>query len=175
MCCSAEPRSRLTQKASKTYKITMYSLSIGYSDHLQEAVKTFRASEHLGQNANEILADVPDFLGVYVISPISGQRRPIYIGSSGKISRGLVVSKSTIRNRLRGAKTPYKFDGEEFLFGPTSTGVPSTGFASMLKMRDLKVTCLQTPTNIAPAALEALLLQGCIHDFGDLPVANQKL
>jgi hypothetical protein len=37
----------------------MYSLSTGYSDHLQETVRTFRASEHLGQNANEILADVP--------------------------------------------------------------------------------------------------------------------
>ena len=153
----------------------MNSLLTGYSDHLQEAVATLRASEHLGQSANEILADVPDFPGVYVISPISGQRRPIYIGSSGKISRDLAASKSTMRGRLRGANTPYKFDGEGFHFGPTSTGVPPVGYASKLKVRDLKVTCLQTPANIAPAALEALLLQGCIHDFGDLPVANQKL
>jgi len=153
----------------------MYSLSTGYSDHLQETLKTFRASEHLGQNANEILAEVPDFPGVYVISPIFGQRRPIYIGSSGKISRDLATSKSTMRGRLRGANTPYKFDGEEFHFGPTSSGVPPAGYTSMLKVRDLKVTCLQTPANIAPATLEALLLQGCIHDFGDLPVANQKL
>ena len=157
------------------HKVTMMSLSSGFADHLQEASQAFHASEHIGQNANELLDDVPDLPGVYVISPTSGQSQPIYIGSSGKISRGLVVSKSTIRNRLRGAKTPYKFDGEEFLFGPTSAGVTPAGYTSMLKVRDLKVTCLQTPAHIAPATLEALLLQGCILDFGDLPVANQKL
>ena len=153
----------------------MKSFSTGYADHLQEASQAFHASEHIGQNANELLDDVPDLPGVYVISPTYGQSQPIYIGSSGKISRGLVVSKSTIRNRLRGAKTPYKFYGEEFLFGPTSTGDSPAEYENSLKVRGLKVTCLQTPANIAPAALEALLLQGCIHDFGDLPVANQKL
>ena len=153
----------------------MYSLSTGYSDHLQEAVKTFRASEHFGQNANQLLADVPALPGVYVISAIAALHRPIYIGSSGKISRGLAVNAATMRRRLRGAKTPYKFDREEFLFGPTSTGVPPSGYTSAFKVRDLKVTCLQTPANIAPAALEALLLQGCINDFGELPVANQIL
>jgi hypothetical protein len=153
----------------------MYSLSTGYSDHLQEAMNSFQVSVHVGQHAEELLDGVPNVPGVYVISAIAALHRPIYIGCSGKISRGLAVNAATMRRRLRGAKTPYKFDGDEFHFGPTSTGVPPSGYTSAFKVRDLKVTCLQTPANIAPAALEALLLQGCVHDFGDLPVANQKL
>lgn len=153
----------------------MQSLTASYSQLYTEAIQKFESSMHIGNDKATLLGKVPNVHGVYLISPTTEGAAPLYIGSSGKMSRGLVKSGSTMRQRLNGALTPYKFGGDEFLYSPTSAAVPPSGYTNRLKVKNLKVTCLHAPTGISPAALEALLLQACINEFGDLPVANQKL
>ncbi|MDZ4289470.1 MAG: hypothetical protein U0984_16010, partial [Prosthecobacter sp.] len=100
---------------------------------------------------------------------------PLYIGSSGKIGKGLVVSDSTIHHRLFGASTPYHFEEEVFRFGPTTATVPPDGYTDSVPLRDLQIECYVVPSPKIPAAWEHLLLQGFINQFGDLPVVNQKI
>ena len=114
--------------------------------------------------------------GVYVIWS-SDMNLPVYIGSSGKISRGMQVSSNTVRKRLFYANTPYHFNRKKhiFQFSPTTSGVPPAGYKDQILIRDIKIDVFITPESIAPSVLEHLLIQGFINQHRDLPLANQKI
>jgi hypothetical protein len=105
------------------------------------------------------------------------ENRPLYIGSSGKVEKGLALSGQKVRQRLFGSSTPYHFDtvARVFQYGPTTSGVPPAGYNHAINLADIRISIIATPNNIAPTTLEHLLIQGYINQHGDLPEANQKI
>ena len=100
----------------------MPDINLTLDQLLERYAQTFKASTHSALTRNELRASIPaNVSGVYVIAKKADALRPIYIGSSGKIGRGLQPSDSSIHSRIFGASTPYKFDELVFRFGPTTT------------------------------------------------------
>ena len=149
------------------------SLTQSFNTLFIAARAAYATTDHIGHEKNAILATTPQTHGVYVI--VKTPDEILYIGCAGKVDSNLNTTGQTIRRRLRGALTPYKFEDMQFLYHPTSAGVPPSGYGSNCDITDLTITCFQTPPHVAPIALESLLLQGYITQFGALPVANQKL
>lgn len=148
---------------------TLANLLLKYAD-------TFVTSTHTGATRKILQSSVPpEIAGVYMIAKKNESHRPLYIGSSGKIGRGLETSGSSIRTRLFNASTPYRFKEEVFCFGPTSAKVPPDGYTHEIPLNDLQIVCFRVPNPKIPAAWEHLLIQGFINQFGDLPIANQKI
>lgn len=137
--------------------------------------RIFSKSTHTGNTRSAMRTLIPSKAGVYIISRIEESNRPLYIGSSGKIARGLVVSGSSIRSRLFAASTPYKFEEDVFRFGPTTAGVPPDSYTNAVSLKDLQILCFVVTAPKIPAVWEHLLIQGFINEFGDLPIANQKI
>ena len=132
---------------------------------------------HEGDCRNALRGSVnDDAAGVYVIHDRI-LKKVLYIGSSGKISPDLTPSKSTVKNRLFNANTPYHFDKNEdvWRYNPTSSGVPPKGYQDCINLSALQITILRTPPNMIPAALEHILIQGYINQYAKLPTANQKI
>jgi hypothetical protein len=104
-------------------------------------------------------------------------QRLIYIGSSGKVLRALALNGSSVRQRLFGANTPYYFDGNQDLlrYGPTSAKVPPSGYLYSMAIGDLQVEVIETPDDVAPTALEHIILQGYMNQYRTLPDINQKM
>ncbi len=127
-----------------------------------------------GGDRSGILKNVPKGAGVYVIARQSDLAKPLYIGSSGKVSKGLKASPSNIYKRLMYASTPYKFDGTQLHYGPTTATVPPHGYTDSADLNELQITCFKLPASTIPSALEHLLIQGFVNEFGDLPLVNQK-
>jgi len=124
---------------------------------------------------NTLLNGLPNNPGVYIIKR---GNEVIYIGSSGKLNRDGEYSKSVIRNRLRYSSTPYKFEGLVLKYNPSTTGVPPEGYYNESLIKDLEITCIyfnQESDKLAPSALEHLLIQSFINEFGVLPEINQKI
>jgi hypothetical protein len=67
------------------------------------------------------------------------------------------------------------FEDTVFRYGPTTATVPPSDYKEEVALSDIQITCFTVPFPKIPAAWEYLLLQGFINQFGDLPVANQKV
>ena len=115
--------------------------------------------------------------GVYIVKQTLNNDRVLYIGSSGKIHKGMTSSGSSIHNRMFGSSTPYHFDNNAntFCYGPTTPGVPPAGYTIAVPVSSINVTCLAVENPKVPSVLEHLLIQGHITEFHDLPDANQKI
>ena len=130
----------------------------------------------------------PDGVGVYVVRQNPDQ--VIYIGMTGKFKResdGAAVLDDN-KNGFRSRATryhPYSFTREgtykdHFEFAPLhplaeiKEAPPKERYAEHFPIKDLSIDCfvLGRESRIAPAFLEALLLQYYIEFEGRLPVAN---
>ena len=152
----------------------MSDLNQTFTDLISKYKDSFSSSTHTGDRRESILAKIPKKAGVYVISVRTQLTKPLYIGSSGKVCKGLKASSSGIYSRMKGANTPYKFEGAVLRHGPTTATVPPAGYADFISLNDLLITCFVLPASKIPAAFEHLLIQGFINEFGDLPLINQK-
>ena len=138
----------------------------------------FTTSHHVATTVSGLRKTVPrKVTGVYIVEETGDDPRILYIGSAGKIHKGMTTSGSSIHSRMFGSSTPYRFDPafNTFRYGPTTSGVPPAGYSMSFNVKDIKVTCITVPCPKAPSVLEHLLLQGHINQFGDLPNANQKI
>ncbi len=145
---------------------------------LNQYSSVFSTTTHTALTCSELRQLVPrNVTGVYIVKSTSDNGRVLYIGSSGKIHKGMASSGSSIRNRMFGSSTPYRFNNHTntFCYGPTTSGVPPEGYTSEVPVCEIRVTCLSVANPKAPSALEHLLLQGHITEFHDLPDANQKI
>lgn len=157
-------------------KKDMLDINRTFDELLLKYVDMFSTSTHSAATRRALQASVPAKIpGVYVIVKKTDVRRPIYIGSSGKIGRSLLPSGSSIRSRIFGASTPYRFGEAVLQYGPTTTTVPPADYTEHVALGDIQITCFAVFAPKIPAAWEHLLLQGFINQFGDLPVANQKV
>jgi hypothetical protein len=154
----------LTQNFDDLYRI--YSALFPHSDHVGATRAEFMKA----------VPKVPNVPGVYLVWRKS-ESRPLYIGSSGKCEKNLTLSGQTVRQRLFGSSTPYHFDAiaHVFRYGPTTTGVPPAGYTNAINLANIRISILATRKNIAPSALEHMLIQGYINQHHDLPEANQKI
>jgi hypothetical protein len=124
----------------------------------------------------ELYRQMPDAPGVYIVFR-EGQEKPVYIGCAGEIARGARLTDQTLLARIRSGHLPRGFDDCGFQYdahgnkGKRST----TQYHHSIPLAEIKVCTLETPGLLAPAALEHLLIQGVINQYGDLPEANQKI
>jgi len=125
----------------------------------------------------------PKSAGVYVIRR-KGRRRSVYVGAVGHIrAKGKKPSSGNFRHRSQ-RWTPYCFDNEhrQFRYGPKGRGAEnkrcqlSKGYVDNIDFHSLEIFCFPVAANdrIAPAAVEALLLQMHVEQYGSLPEANQQ-
>lgn len=133
---------------------------------------------HAGQTRVKLMQSFALWQGVYIIYR-NAANEPLYVGSAGKLERGadgVEVSGQTVRQRLFASTTPYTFDrcADVWRYGPTTSGVPPVGYHFQVPVSDLRIESFHVPDTQAPSVLEHLLLQGCVNQFGNLPVANQK-
>ena len=138
---------------------------------------SFRYFEIASQSRSQLQSSFScDGPGVYLIWK-EGEKRPLYIGSAGKVSKKLEIGKSTVKKRMFQASTPYHFDKNKPIlrFCPKDATVPPSGYSHSIPVPELRIGVFITPPNLAPAVLEHLLIQGFINQFGDLPEANQKI
>lgn len=137
-------------------------------------------SHHAAPNRTILMTTFtrPHWRGVYIIYR-KEQEEPLYVGSAGKLERsssGPVVKGQTVRSRLFFSNTPYFFDPATHLwrYGPTTSGAPPAGYRAFVPIPDLRIESFHLPKTHAASSLEHLLLQGCVNEFGNLPVANQR-
>ena len=122
----------------------------------------------------------PHWRGVYIIYRLE-QIEPLYIGSAGKLKRGssaVINTGQTVRQRLFNANQPYYFDrGQDvhvWRYSPFDPHVPPAGYHANIPISDIRIESFHLPDTHAPSTLEHLLLQACVNEFGNLPLANQK-
>lgn len=138
----------------------------------------FPTTTHTAPTYADLKALIPKTVpGVYIVKQTANEGRVLYIGSSGKIHKGMASSGSSIHSRMFGSSTPYHFDtaADTFCYGPTTPGVPPAGYNTVVPVSSISVTCLAVTNPKAPCALEHLLIQGHITEFHDLPDANQMI
>jgi hypothetical protein len=154
----------------------MCEINKGFDDLYTIYQKQFDHTECANENRKDLLKIVPPVRGVYLIWKTT-EKKPLYIGSSGKIKKGMLLSGQNVKARIFGSSTPYKIDRvtNEFKYVPKTTGVPPSGYYHAVKLTAIRITIIATPTDIAPSVLEHLLIQGFINQFHDLPEANQKI
>jgi hypothetical protein len=125
----------------------------------------------------------PKSPGVYVIRE-RGKGAVLYIGAVGHIrAERKNPSSGTFRQRA-GRWTPYCFDNKQkmFRFDPKGRGAKckrdqlTVGYVGNIKFTKLEVFCFTIGANdhIAPAAVEALLLQMHLEQHRRLPRANRQ-
>ena len=139
----------------------------------------FAKSSHTHPTVAALRASVPKKVtGVYVIEEKTNNRI-LYIGSAGKVHKGMTTGRSSINNRMFGpaTSTPYRFDPltNDFFYGPTTSGAPPAGYLNRVSVANIIVHCIVVKCPKVPSVLEHLLLQGHINQFGDLPDANQQI
>jgi len=139
-------------------------------------------TNHAGLNRAALMGafTAPHWYGVYIIYQ-SGQIEPVYIGSAGKLEKdadgALVRTGQKVRQRLFYANTPYLFDRADpvLRYGPTTPTVPPDGYDFYIPIQNIYIDSFHVPDTHAATALEHILIQGCVNEFGRLPVANQKI
>jgi hypothetical protein len=125
----------------------------------------------------------PKEAGVYVIR-CKPEGPAIYVGMTGHVGKtGRLITKSGLNKRVY-RWTPYFFDTKEgcFRHGPRCSSSKSkkehlkSGYTSQIAFEDLLIDCLTIGVNdrVAPAAIEALLLQAHLDQYGCLPKANRQ-
>ena len=154
-------------------------LQKNFSDLITECKTAFLYSGKIEpHDENYLWINIKNEHGVYVILRKDNQK-PIYIGSSGKISKGNILSGSNVKKRICGALTPYKVEDKHFYYEPSKEKDENKmplSYGKNLPLADLEFHIFYTKSlGIVPACLEHLLIQGCINEFGDLPEANQKI
>lgn len=126
----------------------------------------------------------PKEAGVYVIRRAKSEGPAIYVGMVGRLGeKGRLVTKSGLNKRVY-RWTPYFFDAKEkyFRYGPRCSSSKSktehlkAGYNSKIPFKDLEVDCLSinAKDRVAPAAIEAVLLQAHLEQFDCLPLANRQ-
>lgn len=147
-----------------------------FTQIFQRYSQAFKTTTHQALSVHDLVRQLPANKGVYVIH-IQGVIRPIYIGSAGKINRNMTEGNSTVKSRLRYSSTPYHFDHVDdcLSYGPTTASVPPEGYSFSSPVAEIEIKVIQTPTGIAPSALEHMLIQGFINEYRDLPLINQKI
>lgn len=121
--------------------------------------------------------------GVYVIR-CKSEGPAIHVGMTGHVGKtGRLITKSGLNKRVY-RWTPYCFDTKEgcFRYGPRCSSSKSkkehlkSGYTSQIAFEDLLIDCLTigVKDRVAPAAIEALLLQAHLDQYGCLPKANRQ-
>lgn len=149
---------------------TFTSLFKSYSDF-------FQVDEYTACSRAELMKKIPtNKRGVYSYW-VKDDVSPIYIGCAGKVSADGKLSGNTVRNRMFSASTPYHFSKETdyLLYNPTTAGVPPEDYKNKVSISSITIKIISINNQTAPAALEHLLLQGFINEYGALPLANQKI
>jgi len=127
--------------------------------------------------------DWPSAHGVYVIRKRSGGPA-VYVGLAGRLKNsGLFDTKSGLSKRVY-RSTPYRFDpsGKRLRYNPStpSSGVKAQPLAKQYRssvfLKSLVIDCFTfgARDRIAPAVLEALLLQMHLEQYCRLPKANRQ-
>lgn len=152
---------------------------MGMEKHLKDTFNSLTKKlppRIIGRSRKELMRRVGNNRGVYLIFK-KGESMPIYIGSAGKMIKGGSWNNSTIRKRMFQANTPYHFDKKTDLlcYGPKTTGVPPAGYRHSIPLDAIEIITIELEAPYAPSALEHLLIQGFINQYGDLPEANQKI
>lgn len=155
-----------------------------------EAANRFRAVR-AGTTA-ELANRLPAGNGVYVVRDEQKQSKSesiLYVGMVGTLKRngaGLVVTGGGFPARVQ-RYTPYCYSSEgpyanHFEFGPNATGdaivqLPhDQRYKQHYPLRQIVTDCFiltNYEQSVAPAFLEAALLQCCVSLNGDLPPGNQ--
>ena len=138
--------------------------------------KCISHSCHSGCDRQHIITSLPAVRGVYLFFR-DDSSKPIYIGSSGKIKSGLKLGGNDVKKRISNSYTPYLVDLNDLRYGPSngsSTQKP-TNYGKSVPLNSIKICVFETPKNIAPAALEHVLIQCFINQHHDLPEANQQV
>ena len=137
-------------------------------------------TNHLGPTRRGFMKTFtrPHWQGVYVIYS-GNQSEPLYVGSAGKLERGPlgpINSNQTVRQRLFYSSTPYHFDriNPIWHYGPTNQNVSPAGYHYNVPLPNIRIESFHIPNTHAASSLEHILLQGCVNEFGNLPVANQE-
>lgn len=129
-----------------------------------------------GNNLQELLEQVPDLPGVYVIR--QGDQ-VIHIGSSGRIQMDGSRNGSTIRRRLRYASTPFRLGADQIHFQPQGDSIANrpVAYLSSVPLSQLSIDCYvcQPQSRWIPSTLQSILLQGYLNQFRSLPVGNLKV
>ena len=123
--------------------------------------------------------------GVYVVWQIKPTVEVLYIGMTGKFSQAGIMSGPGLNARTV-RWTPYCFDmtANTFCFGPNPVNGQNSlkqqqkaGYRHRVSVSDIRIECFEyfTTHRMAPAFLEALLLQGYLMQHGKLPLANNEL
>lgn len=123
--------------------------------------------------------------GVYIVWDRSlSPQVVLYIGMTGKFSNaGMMFANQGLRGRMN-RWTPYMFNAQLNCFsynpqyerGESRNNPPAMGYAVNVNILDIRVDCFEYDTGLrmAPAFLEALLLQGHLMQYGRLPSGNNE-
>lgn len=156
----------------------MIDINDKFTSLLKKYSGIFNTTQHTCTTCEGLRGQIPKGVtGVYIVKEARNDGRIVYIGSAGKIHKGMTVGGSSIHKRMFYSSTPYRFDKikNTFCYGPTTTSVPPAGYKFSISVGNIIVLCIDVASPFAPSALEHLLIQGHITEFGDLPVANQKI
>lgn len=167
-------RRALSRSSKKPFDSLLRKLSADFKRR-----GTFRrlTSNNLGR------FDWPKEHGVYVIRK-KCDGRAVYVGIAGRLKNsGLFDTKSGLDKRVY-RTTPYRFRSRagRFHYNPKPSsskkkkGSPVEGYKNSLNLKGLVVDCFTfgARDRIAPAALEALLLQIHLEQHDRLPRANRQ-
>jgi hypothetical protein len=177
----------------------MPELTQNFDDLYRIYSALFPHTNHTGANRDAIEKSVPAKRGVYLIwrmptqqdghrsvgdrsaADNSSDKQLVYIGCSGKIQKKMVLGGRNVCERLFGASTwtPYLFDGKANLFrhgpGPKASNGRPAFYHESIPINEIEISVIATPSDIAPSALEHMLIQGYIKQRGDLPEVNQEI
>jgi hypothetical protein len=146
-----------------------------FSEILCDCYKSFNVKEYSGESRILLMNSVNETnAGVYILWK-KGETYPFYIGCAGKIQKNGGREGRSVRDRLFSAKTPYNIDKEHLLYSPTTSGASPAEYNKKVALSELIVEIISVRADIAPAALEHLLLQGFLNEHQRLPEANQQL
>ncbi len=155
----------------------MNLLSAHFSELFRHFTAYYPSETYAGDSRASLMEQIPTGKrGVYTYWK-KGAINPFYIGCSGKIDKTSELCGNTMKSRMFQANTPYHFSKTEnyLFFEPTTATVPPAGYQSYFQISEVEIKTIEITDKIAPAALEHLLIQGFINEYGCLPLANQKI
>lgn len=149
-----------------------------YTELFRSYSEQVSTTRHSAGNRNELMSSLPKSAGVYIIVR-KGSPTPIYIGSAGKIRREAARAVRTVKARLSGAYTPYKFATDSHILRYSPVGEvaskPPQSYEHEIPLGEITIIVMATDDALAPAALEYTLIQGFINEFRALPLINQAI